>query len=70
MHNPRAGSGPRTHYIRPSQQVTKYKKLFVNDGDFMNEFKLHRTINNFAIYYNPKQAALMATISNHKQQNG
>jgi len=42
-------------YILPSQQVKKYKKLLVNDGNFKNEFKLHWTINNFAIYYNPKQ---------------
>jgi len=25
-HGPRAGSGPRTCYIRPSDQVKKYKK--------------------------------------------
>src|SRR6218665_2519900 len=36
---PRAGSGLRTCYIRTSQQVIKYKKLVVNDGDFMKEFK-------------------------------
>src|SRR6218665_1618961 len=43
-HGPLAGSGPRTCYIRPSEQVIKYKKLLFNDvnnGDFMNEFKLH-----------------------------
>jgi len=35
--------------------LKKYKKLHLNDGDIMNEFKLHWTINNFATYYNPKQ---------------
>ena len=44
------GSGPRRSFIRPSEQVKKYKKL-MNDGDFMNKL----TANNFAIYYNPKQ---------------
>jgi len=24
----------------------------MNDGDFMNEFKLHWTVSNFATYYN------------------
>ena len=38
-----AGSGPRTCYIRPSEQVQKYKKPVLNYGDFMNEFKLHLT---------------------------
>ena len=37
----RAGSGPQRCYIRPSEQVKKYKKLLLNDGDVMNEFKLH-----------------------------
>jgi len=69
MHNPQTGSRPRTCYIRPSQQVKKYGKLLVNDSDFMNEFKLHWTIYNFAIYYNLKQL-LMATMLNHKQQKG
>jgi len=55
IHNPWAGTGPQTCYIQPSQQVTKYKKLLVNDGDLMNEFKLLWTINNFATYYNQKQ---------------
>jgi len=45
---------PRTCYIRPSNQVEKYKKLLLNDGDFMKEFKLCWTVNNFATYYNPK----------------
>jgi len=40
MHNPQPAPGPRTCYIRPSEQVKKYKKLLLN-GDFMNEFKLH-----------------------------
>ena len=51
MHNPWDGSDPRICYLRPSQQVKKYKKLPINDSDFMKEFKLHRTINNFATYY-------------------
>jgi len=50
MHN-----SPRTCYIRPLEQVKKYKKFLLNDGDFMNEFKLQWTVNNFLIYYNPKQ---------------
>ena len=54
MHNPRPGSGPRTYYIRPSDQFKKYKKLFPNGEDFMNKFKFHWTVNNFATYYNPK----------------
>ena len=41
--------------IRPSEQVIKYKKRLLNDGDFMNECKLHLTINIFATSYNPKQ---------------
>jgi len=55
MCNLRAGSGPRRSYIQPSEKVKKYKKFLPNDRDFMNEFKLHWTINNFASYYNPKQ---------------
>jgi len=54
-HGPLAWSGPRRTYIRPSGQVKKYKKLLLNDRDFMNEFKLHWTVNNFLTYYNPKQ---------------
>jgi len=30
-------------------------KLLVNDGNFMNKYKLNWTFNNFATYYNPKQ---------------
>ena len=45
----------RTCYIRPLQQVKEYKKLLLNDGDFMNQFKLQWTVNSFAPYYNPKQ---------------
>ena len=48
--------------IRPSKVLYpalragyKYKKLLLNDGDFMNEFKLNWTINNFATIYNLKQ---------------
>ena len=55
MHNPRAGSGPQTCYIRPSEQFKNYKKLHLNEEDFMNEFKFHWTVNNFATYYNPKK---------------
>jgi len=50
-----------------------YKKLLVNDGDFMKELKLHWTISNFATYYNPKQPwfiCYMATIFNYKQNKG
>jgi len=55
MYNPWAGSGSRTCYIRPLEQVKKlknYKKLLLNDGDFMNVFKFHWTVKNFATYYN------------------
>ena len=41
MHNLQAGSGPRRRFIRPSGQAKQYKKRLLNDGDFMNEFKLH-----------------------------
>ena len=34
-------SDPRRSFIRPSVKVKKYKKRLLNDGDFMNEFKLH-----------------------------
>jgi len=40
MHNPRAGSGPQGCFIRPSEQVKKYRKLLLNDGNVMNEFKI------------------------------
>jgi len=53
--NSRAGSSPLTRYIQPSEKIEKYKKLLLNEGDFMNEFKLHLTVNNFATSYNPKQ---------------
>jgi len=36
-HNPRVGSGPRMCFIRPSQQVKRYKKLQMNDGDLIKE---------------------------------
>ena len=55
MHNPRPGSGSRRSFIRPSEQVKKYKKCPLNDEDIMNEFKHNWTINNFATYYNSKQ---------------
>ena len=38
MLNPRAESGLRVCYIRPPEQVNNYKKLLLNDEDFMNEF--------------------------------
>jgi len=41
VHNPQAGSGLRMCYIRPLEQVKKYKELVLNDGDFMNEFKFN-----------------------------
>ena len=53
-HGPHPGFGPRTCNIQPSEQVKKYKKLLLNDEDFMNEYKLHSAVNNFASYYNPK----------------
>ena len=37
------------------QEVRKYKKLLVNDCDYLNGLKLHSTINNFTTYYNSKQ---------------
>jgi len=46
-----AGSGLWTCYIRPLEQIT----FLLNDGHFMNEFKLHWTVNNFATSYNLKQ---------------
>ena len=39
----------------PCSRFNKYKKLLVNDGDFMNVFKCHWTTNNFETYYNLKQ---------------
>ena len=41
----------------PRSRLKKYKRRLLNDEDFMNEFKHHWTINNFATYYiyNPKQ---------------
>ena len=41
MHNPGPGISPERVLKRPSQQVKKYKKLLMNDTDFINEFKLH-----------------------------
>jgi len=32
----RARSGPRSCYIAPLEQVTKYKKLLMNDRDLMD----------------------------------
>src|SRR6218665_18299 len=32
----------RRSCIQPSVQIKNHKKLLVNDGDFMNEFKLRR----------------------------
>jgi len=43
MHNPRAGPGHK-RYDRPSQQVKKYKKLLVNDGDLWKNL-------NFIVYW-------------------
>jgi len=56
LHSLRVRTGPRMCYIRPSQWVKMYKKLFCDDGDFINEFNLHQTIDNFSTYYryNPK----------------
>jgi len=50
MHNPRSTSQirPPKSCIRPSEQAEKYQKFLLNDGDFMNEFKLHWIANNFA----------------------
>jgi len=66
---PRAGSGPRTCYIRPSEQFQKYKKLILNKEDIMNEFKFHSTVNNYFATYSllQSEAALMARISNYNQ---
>jgi len=36
MQNPRGGSGPRTFCM-----LKKYKKLLLNDGDFMKKYKCH-----------------------------
>jgi len=41
MRNPPTGPGPRMCYVWPSEQVNKYKKVLMNDRDFMNEFKPH-----------------------------
>ena len=58
MHNTRPGSGPRMLF-RPSQPARLYKKIIVNDGDFINEFKL--VIELLTVLQT--QTALMATIS-------
>src|SRR6218665_3203505 len=47
-----ARGGPRARFIRPSTQFQKYKKLRVNDGNFVKEFKLPRASDNFTTYYN------------------
>jgi len=44
-----------------------YKKLLANDGDFMNEFKVHLNYKQFCNLLQSK-TALMAAISKHKQQ--
>jgi len=49
------GPDPAPEHARDEQQIKEHKKLLVNDGNFMNEFKLHGTISNFATYYNSKQ---------------
>ena len=58
----------RTLLYLPSEQIKKYQTLLVNYDNFMNEFKLHWTINNFATYYNPKQLSWQQyqTTSNKK----
>jgi len=72
MHNssPQAGPGLRTGYIRPSQQVKKYKKLIVNGGDFIKEFKLHWTINNLLQSKIALMYSLDPKILIYKHQNG
>ena len=50
----------------PRSRLKKYKKLLLNDGDFINEFKLHRTANNFCNLLQ-SEIALIATISKNKQ---
>jgi len=42
MHNPWPTDQIRDAYVLypASEQVRKYKKLLLNDGDFMNEFKI------------------------------
>jgi len=40
MHNPRPAGEIRPRTCCYILQVKKYKKRLVNDGDFMNEFKL------------------------------
>jgi len=55
MHNPRAGIGPRTCYIRPSEQVYRHKKFLLSDGDYRNEFNFIQLFYSFAGYYDPKQ---------------
>jgi len=50
------GPDPASEGVLSGPQSTlKYKKLLLIDGDFMNEFKLHWTANNFATFYNWKQ---------------
>jgi len=50
IHNPQVGSGPRWCYNRPSEQVKKYKKLLLNDRDFLNKIKLHWPVNNLQLH--------------------
>jgi len=46
MSNPGAGSLlANVSYPALAAYLKKYKKLLVNDGDLVKEFKLHRTVN-------------------------
>jgi len=55
MHSPGALYDPERVISGPRSRLKIFKKLLLNDWDFMNEFKLHWTANSFAAYYNPKQ---------------
>jgi len=55
IHNPRADPASERVISGPRNRLKKYKKLLLNDGDFLNEFNVHWTVNNFAAYHNPKQ---------------
>jgi len=51
------GPDPAPEHVvsSPRNRLQKYKKLLLNNKDFMNELKFYRTANNFATNYNPKQ---------------